>query len=501
LIRTLLIANRGEIAVRIVRAARELGIRTVAVYSEADRLAPHVLRADAARLLGPAPSSESYLHVDRILEAARASGADAIHPGYGFLAERAHFAQAVVDAGLTFVGPTADTIAAMGDKTEARRRMQEAGVPIVPGLVAPVEDPEAAHAAADDIGYPVLLKAAAGGGGKGMRVVAGADELTGAFAGARREALSAFGDGAVYLERYLDRPRHVEIQVLGDTHGHVVHLGERECSVQRRHQKLVEEAPSPVLTPAERAAMGEAAVQAARAVGYVGAGTVEFLYQDGDFYFLEMNTRVQVEHPVTELTTGVDIVAWQLRIASGEALPFAQEEVRLSGHAIECRITSEDPYHGFLPSTGTVTHLEIPSGPGVRWDGGIQAGFEVSLHYDPLLAKLVVHAPTREAAIARMSCALDELVVVGVDTSAPFHRNVMAEEDFRAGRLSIRYLEDHPHLVNGNHDPDVLRAAAVAAALLEEEDRRRHRTPRLGNGGGGAGGMSAWRSAGWPWRR
>jgi acetyl-CoA carboxylase biotin carboxylase subunit len=367
--------------------------------------------------------------------------------------------------------------------------------------VAPVEDPEAAHAAADDIGYPVLLKAAAGGGGKGMRVVAGADELTGAFAGARREALSAFGDGAVYLERYLDRPRHVEIQVLGDTHGHVVHLGERECSVQRRHQKLVEEAPSPVLTPAERAAMGEAAVQAARAVGYVGAGTVEFLYQDGDFYFLEMNTRVQVEHPVTELTTGVDIVAWQLRIASGEALPFAQEEVRLSGHAIECRITSEDPYHGFLPSTGTVTHLEIPSGPGVRWDGGIQAGFEVSLHYDPLLAKLVVHAPTREAAIARMSCALDELVVVGVDTSAPFHRNVMAEEDFRAGRLSIRYLEDHPHLVNGNHDPDVLRAAAVAAALLEEEDRRRHRTPRLGNGGGGAGGMSAWRSAGWPWRR
>jgi len=498
LIRTLLIANRGEIAVRIVRAARELGIRTVAVYSEPDRLAPHVLEADAARLLGPAPSSESYLRVDRILEEARASGADAIHPGYGFLAERAHFARAVADAGLTFVGPTADTIAAMGDKTEARRRMRDAGVPIVPGLVDPVDDAEAAAAAAEDIGYPVLLKAAAGGGGKGMRVISSRDELPGAFEAARREALAAFGDGSVYLERFLDRPRHVEIQVLGDTHGHVIHLGERECSIQRRHQKLVEEAPSSVLTPELRARMGAAAVRAAEAVSYVGAGTVEFLYQDGEFFFLEMNTRLQVEHPVTELVTGLDIVAWQLRIASGEPLPVTQADVRLDGHAIECRITSEDPYRGFLPSTGTVTHLEVPTGPGVRWDGGIQTGFEVSLHYDPLLAKLIVYAPTREAAIARMARALDELVVVGVDTSAPFHRRVMGEPDFRAGRLSIRYVEEHPGLVNGEHDEDVLRAAAVAAALLEEDDRRRQRMPRIG--ADGDGGMSSWRRTGWPWR-
>ena len=503
MIRTLLIANRGEIAVRIIRAARELGIRAVAVYSEPDRLAPHVLRADAAYLIGPAPSSESYLRVDRILEAARAAGADAIHPGYGFLAERAHFAQAVVDAGLTFVGPTAATITAMGDKTAARRRMREAGVPIVPGLVAPVEDADAALAAAGDIGYPVLLKAAAGGGGKGMRAVSSAAELPGAFEAARREASSAFGDGSVYLERYLGSPRHVEIQVLGDAHGHVIHLGERECSIQRRHQKLVEEAPSPVLTAEQRSAMGAAAVRAAHAVDYVGAGTVEFLYQDGDFFFLEMNTRVQVEHPVTELVTGLDIVEWQLRVASGEALPLTQEEVRLSGHAIECRITSEDPYRGFLPSTGTVTHLEVPSGPGVRWDGGIQTGFEVSLHYDPLLGKLIVHAPTRDAAIARMARALDELVVVGLDTSAPFHRRVMAEEDFRAGRLSIRYLEEHADLVDGEHDEDGLRAAAVAAALLEEEDLRRHRSPRIGAadgaGNGAHGAMSAWRRSGWPW--
>ncbi len=331
-----------------------------------------------------------------------------------------------------------------------------------------------------------------------MRVVSEPAELPGAFEAARREALSAFGDGSVYLERYLSRPRHVEIQVLGDTRGNVIHLGERECSIQRRHQKLVEEAPSPVLTPELRARMGAAAVRAAEAVSYVGAGTVEFLFQDGDFFFLEMNTRLQVEHPVTELVTGLDIVAWQLRIASGEPLPFAQDDIRFKGHAIECRITSEDPYRGFMPSTGTVTHLEVPTGPGVRWDGGIQTGFEVSLHYDPLLAKLIVHAPTRDAAIARMARALDELVVIGVDTSAPFHRRVMAEPDFRAGRLSIRYVEEHPGLVNGEHDEDVLRAAAVAAALLEEDDRRRQRTPRIG--ADGQGGMSSWRRTGWPWR-
>ncbi|MDP2959366.1 MAG: acetyl-CoA carboxylase biotin carboxylase subunit [Longimicrobiales bacterium] len=498
MIRSLLIANRGEIAVRIVRAARELGIRTVAVYSEPDRLAPHVLEADEAYLIGPAPSSESYLRVDRLLEAAARSGAEAIHPGYGFLAERAHFAQAVADAGLVFVGPTATTIRAMGDKTEARRRMKAAGVPIVPGLVDPVGDVQAALEAAEGVGYPVLLKAAAGGGGKGMRVVAEPQELSRAFEAAQREALAAFGDGSVYLERYLDRPRHVEIQVLGDAHGHVIHLGERECSIQRRHQKLVEEAPSPVVTSELRAAMGQAAVRAAEAVAYVGAGTVEFLYLDGSFFFLEMNTRLQVEHPVTELVTGVDIVAWQLRIASGEPLPIRQEEIRFTGHAIECRLTSEDPYRGFLPSTGTITHLRVPTGPGVRWDGGIEEGFEVSLHYDPLLAKLIVHAPTREAAIARMARALDELVVAGVETSAPFHRRVMDEPDFRAGDLSIRYVEEHAALSDGSDDEVALRAAAVAAALLEEERRTRHRAVRIGGGSGAS--MTPWRRGGWPWQ-
>jgi acetyl-CoA carboxylase biotin carboxylase subunit len=417
LIRKLLIANRGEIAVRLIRGARDLGVRTVAVYSGPDRLAPHVLEADEAYLLGPAPSAESYLRVDRILDVAIRSGADAVHPGYGFLAERAPFAAAVRDAGLAFVGPAPETIAAMGDKTEARRRMREAGVPIVPGLVDPVADTEEALAAATDIGYPVLLKAAAGGGGKGMRIVEDPRDLPRAFEAAQREARAAFGDDAVYLERFLSRPRHIEIQILGDTHGNVVHLNERECSIQRRHQKLVEEAPSPVVTAELRREMGDAAVRAARAVDYVGAGTVEFLFQGGEFFFLEMNTRLQVEHPVTELTTGLDLVAWQLRVASGEPLGFGQDDVAVDGHAIECRITSEDPYHGFLPSTGVVTHLQLPSGPGVRWDGGIQVGFEVSLHYDPLLAKLIVHAPNRESAIARMARALDELVVVGVDTT------------------------------------------------------------------------------------
>jgi len=332
-------------------------------------------------------------------------------------------------------------------------------------------------------------------------VVEAPEELERAFDAARREAESAFGDGSIYLERYLDRPRHVEVQILGDAHGNVIHLGERECSIQRRHQKLVEEAPSAVLSPAERAEMGEAAVKAAQAVAYEGAGTVEFLYQDGEFFFLEMNTRLQVEHPVTELVTGLDLVQWQLRVAGGEALPLSQDEVRLQGHAVECRITSEDPLRGFLPSTGAVTHLELPSGPGVRWDGGIRQGFEVSLHYDPLLGKLITYGPTRAEAIDRMGRALDELVVVGVETSASFHRRVMREADFRAGDLSIRYLEEHPELVDGQEDRERLRAAAVAAALLEEEDRQRHRTPRVASTDGEAGGgMPAWRRAGWPWR-
>jgi acetyl-CoA carboxylase biotin carboxylase subunit len=497
LIRSVLVANRGEIALRVVRGSRELGIRTIAVFSEPDRLAPHVMEADEAYPIGPAPSAESYLRGERLVEVARRAGAEAIHPGYGFLAERADFARMVEDAGLVFVGPPAETIASMGDKTEARRRMREAGVPIVPGITEALSDTAAAAAAADDIGYPVLLKASAGGGGKGMRVVQDADGLERAFGAASREALAAFGDGSVYLERYLDRPRHVEIQVLGDAHGNLVHLGERECSIQRRHQKLVEEAPSPALTPAERAAMGETAVRAASAVRYRGAGTIEFLYQDGEFFFLEMNTRLQVEHPVTELVTGIDLVEWQLRVASGEPLGFTQEEIELRGHAIECRITAEDPAGGFLPSTGVVSHLQVPGGPGVRWDGGIEREGAVTLHYDPLLAKLIAHGPDRGTAIARMARALEELVVVGVETSAPFHRRVMAEPDFLAGELSIRYLEEHPELVDGAADDEEVIAAAIVAALVED-DHRAHGAPRVGGDRGGA--MSAWRSSGWPWR-
>jgi acetyl-CoA carboxylase biotin carboxylase subunit len=496
LIGSVLIANRGEIAVRIARGARECGIRTIAVYSEADRLAAHVLEADEAYCIGPAPSAESYLRGDAIIELALAKGVEAIHPGYGFLAERADFAATVEAAGLIFIGPLSETIAAMGDKTEARRRMAAAGVPIVPGLTDAVASPDEAAEAADTIGYPVLLKALAGGGGKGMRVVEAPDDLKRAFEAASREALAAFGDGSVYLERYLARPRHIEIQVLGDAHGNVVHLAERECSIQRRHQKLIEEAPSPVLSEEDRARMGETAVRAAQAVDYRGAGTIEFLYENGEFFFLEMNTRLQVEHTVTELVTGLDLVEWQFRVASGEKLTFAQEDVRLSGHAIECRITSEDHIGGFLPSTGTVTHLEVPTGPGVRWDGSVLEGGEVSLHYDPLLAKLIVSAPTRIGAIDRMARALDELVIAGVETCAPFHRRVMDEADFRSGDFTIRYLEEHPDLLEPDYPEDQLVPAAIAAAMLEDEHRRR-RAPRMRMNSGSP--MSAWRRTGSVW--
>jgi acetyl-CoA carboxylase biotin carboxylase subunit len=496
----ILVANRGEIAVRIIRGARELGVKTVAVYSEADALAPHVLLADEAVCVGPAPSAESYLVVERLIEAAQETGAEAIHPGYGFLSERAHFAQAVEDAGLVFIGPTADTIRSMGDKTEARRRMQAAGVPIVPGLVNALESTDEAVAAAEEIGYPVLLKAAAGGGGKGMRVVGDAAELPRAFEAAAREARAAFGDGSVYLERYLGRPRHVEIQLLGDTHGNVIHLAERECSVQRRHQKLLEEAPSAVLTPEERAAMGEAAVKAAEAVSYRGAGTVEFLYQDGEFFFLEMNTRLQVEHPVTEFITGIDLVHWQLRVAAGEELPFTQGDIALRGHAVECRITAESPFHGFLPATGRVDVLELPQGPGVRWDGGIVRGSEVGLHYDPLLGKLIVHAANREEALSRLERALDEFRIEGVETCVPFHRRLVRHDAFRRGELTIRFLEEHPELLEDGEvrSDEELRALAVVGVLLEEERRRLAQPPRLKASGRG---LDPWQASGWPWGR
>jgi acetyl-CoA carboxylase biotin carboxylase subunit len=417
-----------------------------------------------------------------------------VHPGYGFLAENAGFARAVEEAGLVWVGPPADAIAAMGDKTEARERMRAAGVPVIPGSEGALEDPDAAREAAERIGYPVMLKAAAGGGGKGMRVVREAGEFESAFRGARREAGQAFGDERVYLERFLDAPRHIEVQVLADAHGRTVHVGERECSIQRRHQKLIEEAPSPVVDAELRERMGRVAVAAAEAVGYRSAGTVEFLYQDGEFFFLEMNTRIQVEHPVTELVWEIDLVQEQLRVAGGEPISWQAPDEAPRGHALECRIGGEDPFAGFLPSAGRVVDLRVPSGPGVRWDGGIEPGFEVGLHYDPLLAKLVAHAPTREAAIDRMARALDELEVVGLATSAPFHRAVMREPDFRAGRLSIRYVEEHEGLLRGPADPDTLRAVAAAAALLEEERRQGAHPPpgRAADASGAAGGRSAW---------
>ncbi len=493
---TVLVANRGEIAVRIVRACREMRLRSVAVYSEADRLSPHVLAADEAYLVGPAPSAESYLRAEHLVEVAQRAGAGAVHPGYGFLAERASFAAQVEEAGLVFIGPEPGTIAAMGDKTEARRRMEAAGVPIVPGGVDPVSDADEATSVAEELGFPLLLKAAAGGGGKGMRIVEDAASVGGAYEAAAREAEAAFGDGSIYLEKYLAHPRHIEIQVLGDTAGRVVHLGERECSIQRRHQKLIEEAPSALLTPDERASMGEAAVQAARAVNYRGAGTVEFLYSDGQFYFLEMNTRLQVEHPVTEFVTGIDLVHWQIRIAQGEELDFDQEDVSLTGHAIECRITSEDPRNGFLPSTGRVDRLDLPDGPGVRWDGGIVEGFEVGLYYDPLLAKLIVHASTREQAIDRMGRALDELVIAGIETSARFHRSVMDEKDFRNGRLSTSYLDEHPEVLEPGDG--ALRVLAVAAAVLEHQARQSPGTARIDSHDAGVG-LSPWRASGWPW--
>ena len=471
--RKVLVANRGEIALRVIRACRELGVRSVAVYSEADARAPHVREADEAVLVGPPPSSESYLRGDRIIEAARRTGAEAIHPGYGFLSEREWFARAVRDAGLVFVGPPAEAIAATGSKTAARQLAISARVPVVPGTTEALRDAAEAAEVAKRYGFPVLLKAAAGGGGKGMRVVREERELGPSLDAARREAKNAFGDDAVYVEKYVEGPRHVEIQLLGDSHGTMLSLGERECSVQRRHQKMIEEAPSVAVSPELRREMSEAAVRFARAAGYVNAGTCEFLLdRDGSYYFLEMNTRLQVEHPVTELVTGIDIVQWQLRVAAGERLPFVQREIVPTGWAIECRITSEDPANGFLPSTGRIEYLHVPSGPGVRWDGGIETGSEVGLFYDPMLAKLIVHAPTRDAAIARMHRALSELTIDGVDSSRDFHLRVMEDEEFRRGAIEIQWLERRlSSFVNVAPPRDGIRAAAIAAALVADAER------------------------------
>src|SRR5918998_1578761 len=433
----ILIANRGEIAVRVLRACREMDISPVAVYSEADASALHVRLADEAYLLGPPPSAESYLRVERVVEAARACGAEAVHPGYGFLAENAAFARAVNDAGLVFIGPTPEAMELMGSKTSARRAAEEAGAPVVPGTNDPLESVEQAQETAARVGYPVMLKAAAGGGGKGMRLVANESELPSAFDTARSEAASAFGDPSVYIEKAVERPRHIEIQVFADTHGNTVHLGERECSIQRRHQKVIEECPSPINDPALREAMGAAAVQIARAASYVGAGTVEFLVSDvtRDFYFLEMNTRLQVEHPVTELVTGFDLVREQIRVAAGLPLSFTQDEVRLVGHAVECRVYAEDPAQDFMPSP-----VRVPAGPGVRDDGGVYEGAEVSIYYDPMISKLATWGRTRQEAVERMRRALDEYTVGGIKTTLPFFREVMRDEEFVAGRLDTAFI-------------------------------------------------------------
>jgi acetyl-CoA carboxylase biotin carboxylase subunit len=440
---TVLVANRGEIAVRILRTLRELGIRGVAVYSEADEHALHVLEADAAVCIGSADPRESYLNGAKLVAAACLCGAEAIHPGYGFLSENAVFAQQVEDAGLVFVGPPPSALAAVGDKTAARQRMRAAGVPVIPGMDAPDDDPARLTAVAEGLGWPVLLKAAAGGGGKGMRVVTRREELAEAIARGTSEAERAFGDGRVYLERFLPRARHVEVQILADRHGHVVHLFERECSLQRRHQKIVEESPSPALDPDLRERMGAAAVAAARAAGYVNAGTVEFLLApDGSFHFLEVNARLQVEHPVTELVTGTDLVRLQLAIAAGAPLPLRQEDLRQTGHAIECRIYAEDPRRGFQPSPGRVVFFRPPEGPGVRFDGGIYAGYEVPVHYDPILGKLVVWAPDRVAAIERMRRALADLIILGVRTPIEFLRDLVGSEAFRRGATHTRLVEE-----------------------------------------------------------
>ena len=493
-IRRVLVANRGEIALRVVRACHDEGLEAVAVYSDADRNAPHVRAADHAVHIGASPASESYLVIDRVIEAARSSGAQAIHPGYGFLSERAPFARAVEDAGLVFVGPPSSAITAMGDKTSARRLMAAAGVPIVPGATAAMEDAAEAATVAADIGYPVLVKAAAGGGGKGMRVVHTPNELPAALSGASSEALKSFGDGAVYLEKYIERPRHVEIQVLAD-HLRTIHVGERECSVQRRHQKLLEEAPSIAVDPALRERMGQAAVAAAEAVGYRGAGTCEFLLAaDGSFYFLEMNTRIQVEHPVTEEVYGVDLVREQLRIARGLPMSIGTEPLVPRGWAIECRITSEDPGNNLLPSSGTIRWMRAPSGPGVRWESGVESGSEVTLYYDSMLAKLIVRGPDRLRTIEAARRALDELVIVGVSTNVPFHRRLLSDPDFVAGNIDIQFLERRPDLLACESDDAAVERLAVTIALLEDE-RRRGRVPAKAGTAGASHDATPWQLA------
>jgi acetyl-CoA carboxylase biotin carboxylase subunit len=492
--RKVLVANRGEIAVRVIRALRELGVSSVAVFSEADRKALHVLMADEAVCIGPAASSESYLCAERIFEAARQTTAQAIHPGYGFLSENAAFARECEDRGIKFIGPSSQSIESMGSKTAARKLAAAVGAPVVPGTDAAITSTQQAKRVAAEIGYPVLIKAAAGGGGKGMRRVETEKELSSAMRSAAGEAERAFGSNEVYLEKLIDRPRHIEVQILGDEFGHLIHLGERECSIQRRHQKVIEESPSPLFLKRRdlRNEIGEAALRIARKVGYFNAGTLEFLAdQDGKFYFLEMNTRLQVEHPVTEMVTGLDLVHWQLRIAAGEKLTLKQEDVSWRGSAIECRIYAEDPANNFFPSPGRIAQYTEPSGPGVRIDGGVYSGWNVPLDYDPLLAKLVTWAETRESAIKRMQRAISEYHILGITTNIALFSHIMADPMFREGKLHTGYLDDEmKNLRSVSDSGEELQVALLASAvqaqqeLSAESNRSNH------------DGMSAWRLSG-----
>lgn len=469
-----LVANRGEIALRILRACEERGISAVAVFSEADRSALHVRYADEAYCIGPAPSVDSYLRIDRIIDVARKAGVDAIHPGYGFLSENAEFAAACADAGITFVGPGPDAIEKMGDKVTARQTVAQAGVPLLPGSPRGLSDEEL-HGAAFEIGYPVMVKASAGGGGKGMRVVEKPGDFAVSLEAARREARAAFGNDEVYVEKLIPNARHIEVQILADTHGQIIHLGERECSIQRRHQKLIEEAPSVAVEETLRQEMGRVAIEAARSVDYVNAGTVEFLFdnRDGQYYFLEMNTRLQVEHPVTELVTGVDIVKEQIAIAAGRRMRYRQEDMVPKGWAIECRITAEDPFNGFAPSVGTIVYLQEPTGPGVRVESALYRGVEITTYYDPMVAKLVAWGETRAEAILRMRRALNEFRIGGIKTSIPFHQEIMDSTEFIWGTFDTGYLERRSLRRRVDSDGEQERIVAVASALIaHEEDRR-----------------------------
>lgn len=469
----ILIANRGEIAVRVMRSCREMGIKSVAVYSEADRKSMHVRYADEAYFIGPSPSNESYLVIDKIIDVAKKSGAKAIHPGYGFLSENAEFSQRCKDEGIIFIGPSPEVISVMGDKISARHRMMESGVPVVPGTKDNITSDEMALETAEKVGLPVMFKASAGGGGKGMRMVKNKEDIIPALRAAKSEAMASFGDDAVYVEKYIESPHHIEFQVLGDSHGNVIHLCERECSVQRRHQKVVEETPSPLMTPELRAKMGDAAVAAAAAVNYEGAGTIEFLVDnDHNFYFLEMNTRLQVEHPITERVIGIDLVKQQIRIANGEKLQHKQEDIVQSGHAIECRIYAEDPSNNFMPSPGLIKHITEPLGLGVRTDGYVYEGYEIPIYYDPMISKLIVHGNTREEAIKRMKRALYEYKITGVKTSIKFLERILEADDFVQGKYDTHFIENNEEfLMDMDTCDETCEDVAIITAFIDYLDK------------------------------